>query len=130
MPPKRILVVDDEAQIVSLLQTTLSEAGFDVDGALNAADALTLVKDNLYDVVIVDFSLPDMNGVMLHSRIRQLDQDLGDRTIFISGVVQSEDDLSYYAETAGGFLPKPFETNDLLECVRKLTQETSETSGD
>ena len=123
MPPKRILVVDDEAPIVSLLQSTLSEAGFEVDGAQNAADALSLVKDNLYDVAIVDFVLPDMNGVMLHSKIRQMDQDLGQRTIFISGVAQTEGDLSYYTQTAGGFLQKPFDTNDVVACVRKLLEE-------
>ena len=63
---KRILVVDDEPSIVELLQDVLSVEGFLVDAAPNAAGALDRIREHIYDAAILDFNLPDMDGVMLH----------------------------------------------------------------
>jgi DNA-binding response OmpR family regulator len=119
--PKRILIVDDEEPVVELLREALVGAGYTVDGAPNGAAALALVRDNLYDAAILDFVLPDMNGVMLHSRIRQLDGELARNTVFISGQTQQRDDLEYYRSAGGGFLSKPFELRDVLEALREMT---------
>ena len=111
---QRILVVDDESSILELLRDALTEAGYAVDAAENAQAALALVQDNLYDVAILDFALPDMNGVMLHHELRRVDAELAERTLFISGLTQSDDDLDYFSSLASGFLPKPFEVADVL----------------
>jgi len=120
---KRILIVDDELSVVELLREGLSEAGFQVDGAYDAAEALDRVKDNLYDAAIVDFALPDMNGVMLHSKIRQLDSDLGDCTLFISGQAQTDESLIYYASEGTQFISKPFVLTDVIEAVRRVVHD-------
>jgi len=117
---KRILVVDDEASIRDLLRDVLEGAGFEVDTAPDAAAALAQVRDTIYEGAILDFNLPDMDGVMLHREIRQLDTDLAQRTLFISGLVQSDDNLGYYAASAGGFLSKPFDIQEILFSVRRL----------
>ena len=119
----RILIVDDEAPVVELLRDGLVAAGFHVDGAHDAAEALHKVKDNLYDAAILDFSLPDMDGVMLHSRIRQLDSDLGDCTLFISGQPQTDETMSYYASEGTEFISKPFQMNDVIAAVRRIIDE-------
>jgi DNA-binding response OmpR family regulator len=120
--PKRILIVDDEAAVVDLLREGLVAAGYAVDGVATGAAALALVRDNLYDAAVLDFVLPDMNGVMLHSRIRQLDGDLARNTVFISGQTQQRDDLEYYRSAGGGFLSKPFELRDVVETIREMTE--------
>ena len=84
MSVKRILVVDDEQPIRDLLRDAITEAGWEVDTAADSAEALALVKDKLFDAVVLDFVLPDMNGVQLHSEIRRLDAELASRTLFIS----------------------------------------------
>jgi DNA-binding response OmpR family regulator len=117
---QRILVVDDEPPITELLREGLEPEGYVVDVALNAAEALSLINDQLYDAAILDFALPDMNGVMLHRAIRQVDAELAQRTLFISGRTQSEDDMSYYAAEASGFLAKPFDIHHLLSVLSKL----------
>jgi len=117
---QRILVVDDESSILELLRDALTEAGYAVDTAENAQGALALVQDNLYDVAILDFALPDMNGVMLHGELRRVDTELAERTLFISGLTQSDDDLDYFSSLASGFLPKPFEVADVLREIHKL----------
>lgn len=120
METKRILVVDDEASIRDLLRDVLEGAGFEVDTAPDAAAALAQVRDTIYEGAILDFNLPDMDGVMLHREIRQLDTDLAERTLFISGLVQSDDNLGYYVASAGGFLSKPFDIHEILSSVRRL----------
>ena len=101
---RRILIVDDEPEILDLLKDVLAENGYRVDTALDANGALRLIRAHIFDAAILDFNLPDMNGVMLHRQIRQLDPELGENTVFTSGFVQSEDNLAYYASYGQGFL--------------------------
>lgn len=117
MAGERILVVDDEAAIVDLLKDVFMTDGYVVDSAADAEVALRLVRENIYDVAIVDFNLPDMNGVMLHHQIRQMDAELAACTIFMSGLLQSDDNLGYYLSHSGGFLAKPF---DVAEVSRRV----------
>lgn len=115
----RILIVDDEPDIVDLLGEILESSGFEVASALDAKTALEQVKEQIFDAAIVDFNLPDMNGVMLHRRIRQMDEELAQKTLFTSGQVQSDQDLDYYMVYGGGFLSKPFEVEQVLSALDK-----------
>ena len=123
MATKRILVVDDEEVIVDLLTAILTDQGFEVDFALDAAGALEKVRESIFDAAILDFNLPDMNGVMLHREIRQMDEELADNTLFTSGVEQSEKNLDYYTSYGKGFLSKPFEVQEVLSAVNTLLEE-------
>jgi DNA-binding response OmpR family regulator len=120
MASERILVVDDEAEIVELLRDVLSAEGYVVDAALDAASALKLIRENIYDVALLDFNLPDMDGVMLHHQIRQMDAELASRSVFMSGLLQSDGNLGYYMSQSGGFLAKPFDIRDVLRQVRAV----------
>jgi DNA-binding response OmpR family regulator len=121
MAVKRILVVDDEQPIRELLQDAIAEAGWEVDTAADSAQALALVKANLFDAVVLDFVLPDMNGIQLHSEIRRLDAELARRTLFISGVNQPDERLRYY-DGAGGFMPKPFDVAHLVAELERMLE--------
>jgi len=123
MAVKRILVVDDEEVIVDLLTAILTDQGFEVDFALDAAGALDKVRESIFDAAILDFNLPDMNGVMLHREIRQMDEELADNTLFASGVEQSEKNLDYYTSYGKGFLSKPFEVQEVLSAVNTLLED-------
>jgi DNA-binding response OmpR family regulator len=123
MAGERILVVDDETDIVELLRDVLLADGYTVDAAPNAAEALRLIRENIYDVALLDFNLPDMDGVMLHHQIRQMDAELAACTIFMSGLLQSDDNLGYYMAQSGGFLAKPFDIGDVLRQVRTVLGE-------
>jgi two-component system alkaline phosphatase synthesis response regulator PhoP len=120
MAGERILVVDDEAEIVELLRDVLVAEGYVVDAAPDAKGSLELIRENIYDLALLDFNLPDMNGVMLHHQIRQMDAELASRTIFMSGLLQSDGNLGYYMSQSGGFLAKPFDIRDVVRQVRTL----------
>lgn len=120
MPAKRILVVDDEPEMVNMLRDLLVAHGYEVDDAKDAATALELVRAKIFDAAILDFSLPDMDGVMLHREIRQMDEELAGHTLFTSGHVQSEDNLDYYSAFGMGFLSKPFGVQEVLDSLDRL----------
>jgi two-component system cell cycle sensor histidine kinase/response regulator CckA len=122
MGTKRILVVDDEPPIRHVAEQAITGHGWEADTAANSAEALQMIRDNLYDAIVVDFSLPDMDGVALHSEIRRLDTELAEHTLFISGLDQSNKQLRYYTD-AGGFLPKPFDIDELIGRLRDMLNE-------
>jgi DNA-binding response OmpR family regulator len=117
MSPLRILLVDDEKDIVEMLADLLSTRGFEVDSAHSAEEALDRIRETIYDAAILDFNLPDMDGVMLHRQIRQMDTELAGKTLFMSGMVQSDQNLGYYAAQSAGFLSKPFQVDQVLEAL-------------
>jgi len=120
MAGERILVVDDEPEIVELLKDVLTAEGYAVDAAADAAAALGLIRETIYDAALLDFNLPDMDGVMLHRQIRQMDAELAAHAIFMSGLMQSDANLGYYMSQSGGFLAKPFDIRDVLAQIRSL----------
>ena len=120
MSEKRILVVDDEPDIIELLRDYLGGEGFAVDGALDATGALNLIREQIYDAAILDFNLRDMNGIMLHRQIRQLDPELAEHALFASGLVQSDENLGYFDAQGSEFLSKPFELAAVLQAVRAI----------
>jgi len=80
-----VLIVDDEAEIRDSLEGILSEEGYLVTTAATAGEALTLLADALYDVVLLDIWLPDRDGLEALSDIRQMDSAHLPEVVIISG---------------------------------------------
>lgn len=104
---KHILVVDDEPQILDVLKQALETA-------------LQAVHDRIYDAAILDFSLPDMNGLTVHREIRQMDEELARNTLFTSGHAQSDQNLGYYSTYGGGFLSKPLNLDEVIDSLESM----------
>ena len=117
---RRILIVDDEPGLIAVIRDLLTARGFEVDEAYNAADALAAVRERIYDAAILDFNLPDMDGVMLHREIRSMDDELARRTLFVSGRPQTDENLGYYQTFGGGFIAKPFDLQKLIAALNAL----------
>ena len=117
---KRILVVDDEPQILQLLQEALEKFGYRVDGVADGKTALQAVHDHIYDAAILDFSLPDMNGLTVHREIRQMDEELAKNTLFMSGHAQSDQNVGYYSTYGVSFLSKPFNLEEVIDALESM----------
>src|SRR2546426_537668 len=76
MEPARILVVDDEAAILRLLKEALTQWGYQVTGATSAAEALQALRGDMFDAVITDIRMPDMNGLELLKEIKRHDESV------------------------------------------------------
>ena len=119
---KRILLVDDEADIIFTMKDILEEEGFKVDTFNDPTIALKTYRSNFYDLVILDIKMPKMDGFELYTKIREKD-----RQVKICFLTASE---MYYekfrktrlvlTKTIGEdyFIQKPINTEDL---IRRLT---------
>jgi two-component system, NtrC family, nitrogen regulation response regulator NtrX len=111
----KILVVDDEAEIVGLLQDFLTSKGYEVATALNGVEALAKVKEMKPDIVLLDLVMPGMNGIDTLKEIKKIDPSIG--VIMVTGVVDEE--LANRAVKLGAFdyIIKPINIDYLETCV-------------
>ena len=117
---RRVLIVEDETDIVKLIQDVFDHKRYAVRCASDAEAALELLRAERFDIAILDFFLPGIDGVDLHRRIAAIDPVLASRTIFISGLVQSKANLDYFLTHGATYLAKPFKVDDLLETVERV----------
>ena len=117
---KRVLVVDDDPQILAVVQETLRDERFDIRTAGNGYDAGILTEQFRPDLILLDFMLPDINGSMVCERIRGNPEYAGTRIVFVSGVADEADVNKLLARGADAFIAKPFRADELLRTVTKL----------
>jgi CheY-like chemotaxis protein len=124
MPTRRILTVDDDRATCAHIQAVLEREGYIVDAAYDATTALHLVDRNEYDLVILDYMMPGMNGIELFRLMRKLRP--GVVGAFITGYASI--DTVYPAVAAGvsRVLGKPVEQQQLLAITQELLGEGEE----
>ena len=117
----RILVVDDIADNIFLLQTILEAEGYMVDTASSGLSALARIKNSPPDLVLLDVMMPDMNGYEVTQRIRQ-----NDRLPFIPiMLVTAHEEATARRGLAFGandFIRKPIDFDELLTRVKAFLQ--------
>jgi two-component system KDP operon response regulator KdpE len=112
---RKILVVDDEAQIARVLRMALESNGYEVTVARDGVDALEKYGKTGPDLVITDLSMPEMDGIELTRTIRQR----GQTPIIVLSVKDSEGmKVSALDEGADDYITKPFSIQELLARVR------------
>jgi len=119
----RLLLVEDEVEIQSFLQRSLTEAGYQVEAAGDARTAERMTIESMHDVLVVDLGLPDEDGLSLILRLRQL----GLRApVLILSARRSVDDRVRGLEQGGDdYLTKPFALAELLARLRNLVKRNS-----
>ena len=124
----RLLLVEDEVEIQSFLQRSLTEAGYQVEAAGDARTAERMSIDSMHDVLVVDLGLPDEDGLSLILRLRRL----GLRApVLILSARRSVDDRVRGLEQGGDdYLTKPFALAELLARLRNLVKRTSSSAAD
>lgn len=121
MNPPRILIVDDEPDLLRLFSSVLAEAGYKVLQAKTATECLQMVKDQLPDLVLLDVILPDLDGMEVCKLIKADEATARILVIQISGMLISDDNAAEALEAgADGYLTKPVEPRALLAHVNAL----------
>jgi DNA-binding response OmpR family regulator len=121
----RVLLVDDEEQLVSTLAERLQIRGIDASWVTGSMAALELVKTETFDLAILDVKLPKMNGLELKKRLHALHPEM--KFLFLTGH-GSEDDFKIGAAEAGEdfYLVKPVKIESLLEKMNEAIQRQGE----
>jgi PAS domain S-box-containing protein len=114
---KRILVVDDEPEIASLIRYYLAQSGMDVRLASNAAEALRLVRTERFDLITLDILLPDIDG---YSVLRQLKADTATASTPVLLISILPDDGQGRQLGADAVITKPLDKEVLLQHVQTL----------
>ena len=120
----RILIVEDEKKMASFIERGLKEEGYAVDTASDGEQGWEYVSTNDYDVVILDWMLPKMNGLALCAKIRQA----GNRTpvLMLTARDAVEDKIKGLDQGADDYLTKPFAFDELLARIRALLRRPRE----
>ena len=118
---KKILVVDDEPDILKVIIFRLKKAGYDVKTAINGQIALDMIAEDRPDIILLDISLPLLNGYEVCRRIKADDNFKSIPVMFLTASTASEG-FKKRAEEAGAqaYMFKPFDYEELLEKVKKL----------
>ncbi len=121
-PVRKVLVVDDVTENRTLLAEALTRLGFDVYQAACGYDALTQAQALLPDLVLLDIVMPDISGLEVIRRLRQLPVFSTVPIIAVSASATPEVQANTLAAGANGFLPKPVRLKDLTHSAGELLQ--------
>lgn len=116
----RLLVVEDEVTLCKTIAKGLHISGYEVDQAYDGLSALDKVLTETYDLVLLDLSLPKMDGMDLLSHFRERDQTTP--VLILSARSQIEDKVQGLDQGANDYLTKPFSFDELEARVRSLTR--------
>ncbi|MCU1673927.1 MAG: DNA-binding response regulator [Frankiales bacterium] len=120
----RLLVVDDEPNIVELLSASLRYAGFEVETATNGAAALQVARTFRPDLLVLDVMMPEMDGFELVRRLR------GDGTrtpvLFLTARDATEDKVTGLTLGGDDYVTKPFSLEEVVARIRAVLRRTSE----
>lgn len=121
---KRILVVDDDDNLREILSAILSQRGRAVDTARDGIEALALLNQNQYDVILSDLRMPGLDGPALYEAIRAMRHTTTmPRVIFMTGDVGSGEFAAFLQGTTEPMLEKPFNLDVVRQVVRVLLNE-------
>lgn len=120
----RVLIVEDEKRMASFIQRGLKEEGYAVDVATDGEQGWEYASANDYDVILLDWMLPKMDGLAVCAKIRQEGSCVPILMLTVRDTV--EDKIKGLDQGADDYLTKPFAFDELLARVRALTRRPRE----
>jgi PAS domain S-box-containing protein len=125
--PGRILVIDDEAGVRTLIEKTLTRMGHSVDVIDDARAALDIIDaGTVYDVILTDVRMPGMSGIELYPLIIRRMPSMKNRIIFITGDVMGLDIRTFLNQNNLPYLSKPFDIELLKEKIAAILKSGQE----
>jgi DNA-binding response OmpR family regulator len=122
MSQARILVVDDEPDTLGLIELTLQTAGFSVRTAANGDQALKILLDDTFDLLLLDIMMPGMTGFDLLEILKNREVNIPP-VVFLTAKSRQEDREKGDSFGAAAFLTKPTTRGDLLDTIRSIVGE-------
>ena len=117
---KKILIVDDEPNIVMTLEYTFKKSNYEVFIARDGQEALDILKTNFPDVIILDIMMPMVDGFATLEQIRKDDNLQHTKVMFLSAKNKERDIEKGMALGADAYMTKPFSIKKVIEKVEEL----------
>lgn len=121
--PKKILVVDDEPQIVHLLSARLKASGYQTYGANDSYQCIKMTKEVNPDLILLDMKMPAGGGIQAFNNLKSSIYTQDIPVIFITAYPGPEVEKQVKELGADGFFAKPFNSVDLLNQIKNLIGE-------
>ena len=117
-PMPKILLVDDEPDIIEIIQYHLEKEGYLVKTASNGIECLSIAKSFVPDLILLDVMMPVKDGFTVAKEIRQVDSEIP--ILFLTAKSMKEDKLAGFDVGADDYLTKPFAMEELLARINAI----------
>ncbi len=119
----RLLVADDETELVNALVAILKHSNYSVDAVYNGTDALDYALTGDYDGIILDIMMPGLDGTEVLKKLR--DKGISTPVLFLTAKTEVDDRIKGLDLGADDYIPKPFDMGELLARVRAMLRRKS-----
>ena len=120
---KRILLVEDDAELAAMLKEFLEAYCYRVSTVANGVDALKAVMERAYELIICDVMMPKMAGDAFYYAVQRVKPELCERFIVITAHGDTQRMQEFFGHVSGMVLMKPFHLEDLLQTILLLFRE-------
>ena len=118
---KKVLIVDDEPNILMSLDFLMKKNGYEVFVGRNGQEALDIINKESIDLVVLDIMMPEVDGYEVCEYIRATPSLAHIKVIFLSAKVKESEIEKGYVVGADHYMTKPFSTRELVKKVKELT---------
>ncbi len=116
----KLFMVDDEENIVKLVKFNAELQNYEVDFSHNGNEALETLRENKYDLIILDVMLPDINGLKILKEIKKDSKNINTPVIMLTAKSEEVDIVQGLELGADDYLTKPFGVHELMARIKKL----------
>ena len=120
--PLKILVVDDDLDIIEILKYNLNKSGYLVKSAKNGIEAIKRAKKFMPNIILMDVMMPEMSGIEACSEIKQIDELSEIMIIFLSARSEDYTQISAYDAGADDYISKPIKPKILLKKISNIAK--------
>jgi DNA-binding NtrC family response regulator len=113
----RVLIVDDDENVIKTLAAILKDQGYSIDTATTGSEAISKTQKNLYDLMLIDIRLPDMEGVDLLNKINETVPKI--RKIIVTGYPTMQNAITAVNKGADAYIIKPFNVEKMLAVIKE-----------
>jgi CheY-like chemotaxis protein len=121
---KKILIVDDEADVVTYLSTLLEDAGYEIDTATDGKQCMEAVRASRPDLITLDMTMPEQSGVKTYRELKEKNPELADIPVIVVTAIGDEMERFLGSRkqvpNPEGFMSKPIDKERLLQMVSEL----------
>ena len=120
--PLKILIVDDDLDIIEILKYNLNKSGYLVKSAKNGIEAIKRAKKFMPNIILMDVMMPEMSGIEACSEIKQIDELSETMIIFLSARSEDYTQISAYDAGADDYISKPIKPKILLKKISNIAK--------
>lgn len=120
--PKRVLLVDDEPNILLAIEFLLKKEGYTIQKAFDGQQALEVAASFRPDIIVLDVMMPELDGFEVARRIRNTPDMEDTRIVFLTAKGTPNDKMTGYASGGEVYLIKPFDNDELVRIVQELAE--------